>query len=615
MKKTYLSFAVASIFWLVGAAPLLGASNESLNRIVNQIDTMFPPLEGVVVSIDRQILTLDLKQGQPIKPGDRLKLIRFGKDIIHPISKKKIGRKETDLSEVEIIEVRQNFSLAKLTDPTALARTGDGVRSPFNELSFLVATPRIKTKKNIDKNRLRIELEETLAMNPRFKVPAFELDLWLLENNLSIKRLLAPKYLDKLSSQVKADYLMVLIVDSIKKKLVLSYKLYSARTGQLTKEAKILSDQLPNQYSKRALSREQDVQRSFSRPEEGLIEYAGKQEFPFKIVDLDVGDINGDGREELVVITPSRVIVYNYRNNRLKQVANFRQKKENHNFLGVDVGDINGNGIDEIFVTDHVGNNLSSFVLEASRKNKRLKKVWDDVNLYFRIIHPFGKKPVLLTQAPGYNDPFHGPISKMIYKKGRYISGGKLNLPSIYGTQFILYGLTLTDINGDNKYDIVMLDKDSHLRVYTTKGRTLVRSNDYYGRDPRMIEVGVKESIAGIREGEPVQYRGRLSFIRQGTSRYLLIPKIHSTGANLLPGILIDPNSSMAFLSLTQEGFKKSLGMRKQKGYIGGHAIMKETKENPKILYMATVEEKTGLSKGAISTIHSYFWKNQYKSE
>ena len=91
MKKNYLSFAVVSIFWLVGAAPLLGASNESLNRIVNQIDTMFPPLEGVVVSIDRQILTLDLKQGQPIKPGDRLKLIRFGKDIIHPISKKKIG--------------------------------------------------------------------------------------------------------------------------------------------------------------------------------------------------------------------------------------------------------------------------------------------------------------------------------------------------------------------------------------------------------------------------------------------------------------------------------------------------------------------------------------------
>jgi hypothetical protein len=610
MKKTCLSFVIASIFWLVGTAPLLGASNEGLDRIVNQIDAMFPPLEGVVVSIDRQILTLDLKQGQPIKPGDRLKLIRFGKDIIHPISKKKIGRKETDLSEVEIIEVRQNFSLAKLTDPTALVRTGDGVRSPFNELSFLVATPRIETKKNIDKNRLRIELEETLAMNPRFKVPAFELDLWLLENNLSIKGLLAPKYLDKLGSQVKADYLMVLSVDSIKKKLVLSYKLYSAETGQLKKEAKILSDQLPKQYAKRAFPREQNVQRSFSRPEDGLVKYAGKQEFQFKIIDLDVGDINGDGREELVVITPNRVIIYSYRNNKLKQVAGFRPKNEYHDFLGVDVGDINKNGRDEIFVTDHRAGGLSSFVLEVRRGKKRLEKIWDNVNLYFRIIHPFGRKPILLTQAPGYNDPFHGPISKMGYRKGRYLSRKKLSLPPIHGTEFILYGLTLTDINGDGKEDIVMLDKDSHLRVYSAQGRTLVKSNEFYGRSPRLIEVGVREDVPGVaREGEPVQYRGRLSFIRQGRNRYLLIPKIDSAAGSLLPGVIVDPNSSMAFLNLTQEGLSKSFEMKKQKGYIGGHTIMKETKVNPKILHMATIEEKSGFNKTALSTIYTYFWK------
>ena len=66
----------------------------------------------------------------------------------------------------------------------------------------------------------------------------------------------------------------------------------------------------------------------------------------------------------------------------------------------------------------------------------------------------------------------------------------------------------------------------------------------------------------------------------------------------------------MAFLNLTQEGFRKSYGMRKQKGYIGGHAIMKETKINPKILYMATVEEKSGTNKKTLSTIHTYFWKN-----
>ena len=200
MKKHSLSFVLVCVFWFFGTAPASGASVESLDRIVSQIDSMFPPLEGVVVSVDRQILTLDLKQGQPIKEGDHLKLIRFGKDIIHPVSKKKIGRKETDLGEVEIIEVRQNFSLAKLMNPTTLARASDGVRSPFNELTFVVATPRIKTKKKtIDSDLLRIRLEEKLASHPRFQVPSFELDLWLLENNLSAQGLLTPKRLGQLS--------------------------------------------------------------------------------------------------------------------------------------------------------------------------------------------------------------------------------------------------------------------------------------------------------------------------------------------------------------------------------------------------------------------------------
>ncbi|MBT5625986.1 MAG: hypothetical protein HOJ76_10360, partial [Proteobacteria bacterium] len=304
MKKYSLSFALVCLFWFTGPAVVLGASFESLDRIVSQIDSMFPPLEGVVVTVDRQILTLDLKLGQPIKQGDRLKLMRFGKDIIHPVSKKKIGRKETDLGEVEIIEVRQNFSLAKLMDPTALARTSDGVRSPFNELTFVVATPRIETKnKTIDSDLLRIELEKKLARHPRFQVPSFELDLWLLENNLSSTRdLLTPKYLDQLHGQVKADYLLVSSVRSVKNKLVMSYKLYSARTGQLEKQSKIL-------YEKTSIKRaKNDIQRSFTRPDNRLVQYVSKQEFEYEIVDLDVGDINGDGREELIVIASNRVI-------------------------------------------------------------------------------------------------------------------------------------------------------------------------------------------------------------------------------------------------------------------------------------------------------------------
>ena len=611
MNSRVISILSALLFCLAGAIPAGAASDTSLDRIVTQIESMFPPVEGVVVSIDKNTLILDLKQGQPIKQGDRLQLIRFGADIIHPVSKKKIGRKETDLGEVEVIEVRRDFSLARLMDPTVLARSGDGVRSAFNKLSFLVAPPAIETSKKIDKDRLRLELEKKLADHPRFNVPVFELGLWLLENNLNVQNLLKQKNLNKLNNRVKTDYLLVPSVKSAKKKLVLSYKLYSAQTGQLQKEAKILSDQLPiEQAERRRPPREQDIQRGFARPDEGLLEYVAKQEFRFKIVDFDVGDINGDGREELVVIAPRRVIVYAYKNKKLKQVASFRAENQNHKFLGVDVGDINRNGRDEIFVTDHYVDSLSSFVLEARPGKKRLERTWSDVNLYFRIIHPFGQKPTLLTQSPGSNDPIHGPINKMVYKNGRYVNSSILKLPSIYGMNFILYGLTLVDINGDGKNEIVILDKDYHLRVYSASGRMLVQSDEYYGHDPRFIDVKVKEDIGGIvQEGEPVRFRGRLQFTRQGKNRYLFLPKNNSAGGSLLPGLAISTNSSITVLSLSREGFEKSFETKKQKGYLGAYQMVRAKGEEPARLHVAAVEEKAFYGK-TISTIYTYFWKN-----
>jgi hypothetical protein len=610
MKKYSLSFVFVCVFWFLGTAPVLGASVENLDRIVSQIDSMFPPLEGVVVSVDRQILTLDLKQGQPIKQGNRLKLIRFGKDIIHPVSKKKIGRKETDLGEVEIIEVRQNFSLAKLMDPTTLVRASDGVRSPFNELTFVVATPRIETKrKTIDSDLLRIRLEEKLASHPRFQVPSFELDLWLLENSLSVQSLLTPKRLAQLRDQVKADYLLVSSVGSIKKKLVISYKLYSARTGQLEKQAKILSEEFPTKQARQRTSQNNDIQQSVTKPDNGLVQYVSKQEFDYRIVDLDVGDINGDGREELIVIAPNRVIVYDYRNKKLKQVARFRAANKNHKFLGVDVGDINRNGRDEIFVTGRYDNSLSSFVLEAGPGKQRLKKTWDDVNLYFRIIHPFGTRPTLLAQAPGSSGPFHGPISRIVYRKGRYAARSKLKLPEVYGTKFILYGLTSADIDGDRKRETLMLDKNYKLRVYSASGRVLVQTEEHYGRDPRTFDLGVREEGGGVvQEGEAVPYRGRLRLIRQENNRYLLLPRNTSAGGSLMPGLMVDTHSSITFLKLTPEGFEKSSEIKKQKGYIAAYGLIKARKNDPKILHMAAVEPK-GLGGNTLSTIYTYFWR------
>ena len=582
----------------------LAQSSASLDRLVSQIESMFPPLEGYVIAVDGSGLTLDLKQGMAVKKGDRLKLIRYGRDLFHPVTKKKVGRKETDLGEVEVLEVRKDYSLARALDPTVLPKEGDGVRSPFQKLSFLVAPPQVKSKKKINVDRLRYNLESHINQHPRFEVPAFDLGLWMIDEKLNIKSTLQSKNLKRLLRKVQADFILVPSVRTVKGKMALNYKLVSALDGSLKKQASILSEDLPASDAPR--ERERGTQTSFKQKKE-LFKFVGKQEFPWEVIDFDVGDLNGDGKNEFVLIDRYRVMIFENKKGRLKRISTVKTNKIANHFLAVDVGDINGNGRDEIFVTNQVGDKLQSFALETRPKQKGFHYTWKDANLYFRIIRPMGKRPILMSQSPGFQNPFQGPIRKVLFKNGKYRQGPKLNTPEIYGTHFILYGLTQQDLNGNGTAETIVLDNNYHLRVYSPDGRLVVKSDEYYGHDPRLIEVGVTEDLAGVRQGDPVRFKGRLQFVKVGGSRFLLLPLNHNLGGGYLNRLVMVENSGLALLRLTGEGFAKAYKSSKQKGFLGTYRVIPHKKGAGAGVYVLRVD-KGMLVKSVFSTLSTYEW-------
>ena len=582
----------------------LAQSSASLDRLVSQIESMFPPLEGYVIAVDGSGLTLDLKQGMAVKKGDRLKLIRYGRDLFHPVTKKKVGRKETDLGEVEVLEVRKDYSLARALDPTVLPKEGDGVRSPFQKLSFLVAPPQVKSKKKINVDRLRYNLESRINQHPRFEVPAFDLGLWMIDEKLNIKSALQSKNLKRLLRKVQADFILVPSVRTVKGKMALNYKLVSALDGSLKKQASILSEDLPASDAPR--ERERGTQTSFKQKKE-LFKFVGKQEFPYEVIDFDIGDLNGDGKDEFVLIDRYRVMIFENKKGRLKRISMVKTSKIANHFLAVDVGDINGNGRDEIFVTNQVGDKLQSFALETRPKQKGFHYTWKDANLYFRIIRPMGKRPILMSQSPGFQNPFQGPIKKVLFKNGRYRQGSKLNTPDIYGTHFILYGLTQQDLNGNGTAETIVLDNNYHLRVYSPDGRLVVKSDDYYGHDPRLIEVGVTEDLAGVRQGEPVRFKGRLQFVKVGGSRFLLLPLNHNLGGGYLNRLVMVENSGLALLRLTGEGFAKAYKSSKQKGFLGTYRVIPHKKGAGAGVYVLRVD-KAMWAKSVHSILSTYEW-------
>jgi hypothetical protein len=608
-KRSFLK--ILGVITLAAFLPGLAfaQSDATLDRIVSQIESLYPPLEGYVIAVEGSGLTLDLKRGMSVKKGDRLKLIRYGMELFHPVTKKKVGRKETDLGEIEILEVRKDFSHARATNPTVLAKKGDGVRSPFQKLTFLVAPPTIKTKKKIDADRLRFNLEKKLNKHPRFEVPAFDFGLWMADEKLNETSALKSKNLSRLKRKVNADLILLPNVRTIKGKMVLSYKLVSAKDGSLQKQAKVLSDDLPAAEARREGRR--GPQASF-KTEKKHFKFIDKEDFPYEVVDFDVGDLNGDGKKEYVLIDRYRVMVFELKKGRLRKIGQMRAKKGIDHFLGVDVGDINGNGRDEIFVTNQKGIKLESFALERQPEKKGFKHVWKDVNLYFRIIRPFGEKPTLLSQSPGFETPFMGPIKKVIFKNRRYIQGRKLNTPDVHGRQFILYGLTQTDLNGDKIKETVILDDQYHLRAYTQKGKVLVKSEEYYGHDPRLVNVAVVDDIGtGDTLGKPIRYKSRLEFVKNGNRRFLVLPKNNTAGKGLLKRLVVVNNSGIAILGVNREGFEKVFDSTMQNGFLGAFRVVPRKANAGADVYILRTEKSfaaSDASKGT-STFSTYFWK------
>ena len=112
------------------------------------------------------------------------------------------------------------------------------------------------------------------------------------------------------------------------------------------------------------------TQTSFSDKKD-FLKFVSKQEFSYEIVDFDVGDVNGDGENEFILIDRYRVMIFKSKKGYLRRVAQVKTRKSINHFLGVDVADINGNGRDEIFVTNQTDDKLSSFALETQTKTEK----------------------------------------------------------------------------------------------------------------------------------------------------------------------------------------------------------------------------------------------------
>lgn len=198
----------------------------------------------------------------------------------------------------------------------------------------------------------------------------------------------------------------------------------------------------------------------------------------FECLSMEVADINGDGRNEVLLLNSNTLNAYVWKDgNRLVQIGEYRFPSSMRPVL---VRHFRQDGVDYIILTGYDENDVSAYSQVLRFANNKFDIVIKSVRRYLNVVNlPPLYAPTLITQDGDRSKIVSGSIYEARIKGDELVRGGKLsNLPK----QATLFNFSWIPADRGKRDDHLALITDNEtLATFDARGNRLAGTEDTFG--------------------------------------------------------------------------------------------------------------------------------------
>ncbi len=316
----------------------------------------------------------------------------------------------------------------------------------------------------------------------------------------------------------------------------------------------------------------------------GAFGFKKSQNFRMNLQAIDVGDIDGDGQDEVVLADRESVKVYRITEGRFIKIAE-KKVSVRYKVHYVSLADLNKNGKNEIYVSCNEVTTPNSFALEWNGTS--LDYLYQDARYYTRAMEIMGEGMVLVGQKGGWKLPFEPGIF-LLEQEGVVLKvGKKVYVPELMN----LFDFVMTDIDADGRTDVLSIGQNDRIRITRQSGKSIWLSSDYFGGTKRYVGETVKELSEDLDQPERYYIPSRLivTDLNNDGKNDIIVNKNLSSASRVFRNLKSYPSGEIHGLAWNGIALSELWHTRQIDGYIADYQLRKIGNSGKAILYVGVV--------------------------